>query len=195
MANADNVERVFRSEILPELVQLLEPRGFRARVSQHDFIRRVDHGSQQLVLLRSCYVGRRYDYIVDYGVRVRDERVRSIMRTWNVEEGRIAYGLFMAGSGLHRDVVPSSEMFHRIVDSRQATSTMSVVLVRLADRVDDAEENGYAEVFAGEAGLEFYPYLAADSAQRGKKAEALEIVEHLPSKQAAVRAAAIRDLS
>lgn len=122
MANADNVERVFRSEILPELVALLEPRGFKARLSQHDFIRRVGHGSQQLALLRSCYVGRRYDYIVDYGVRIQDERVRSIMRTWHVEESRLGVGLFVAGSGLHRDVVPSSEIFHRIADSRQATS-------------------------------------------------------------------------
>ena len=195
MANADNVERVFRSEILPELVALLEPRGFKARVSQHDFIRRVEHGSQQLVLLRDSYVGRQFDYIVDYGVRVQDQRVRAILRTWNVEERRLGFGLFMSGSGLHRDVVPSAALIHRIVDSRQATSTMSAVLVHLADRVDDAEANGYAEVFAGLAGIEFYAYLAADAARRGKKAEALAIVERLPRSLAAVRAAAVRDLS
>lgn len=74
MANADDVERVFRSDILPELVALLQPRGFKARVSRHDFIRRVSHGSQQLALLRSCYTGRRYDYIVDYAIRIEDER-------------------------------------------------------------------------------------------------------------------------
>ncbi len=89
---------------------------------------------------------------------------------------------------------PSPELFHRIFDSRQATSTMSAVLVHLADRVDDAEANGYAEVFAGAASIEFYPYLAA-SARRGKHAEALEIVERLPRRLDAVRAAAVRELS
>lgn len=72
---------------------------------------------------------------------------------------------------------------------------MSAVLMHLADRVDEAEGKGYFEVLGSEAGAEFSPYLAADSARRGKKAQALEIVERFPRREAAVRAAAVRDLS
>jgi len=195
VANADDVERVFRSDILPELVALLQPRGFKARVSRHDFIRRVSHGSQQLALLRSCYTGRRYDYIVDYAIRIEDERVRSIVRRWGAENP-YGFGFFIGGSGLHNDVVPSSELFHRVGDPSQATSTMNAVLAHLADLIDEAEEKGYAAVFRSRGlPLQFIPYLAADAARRGQQAEALELLDRLPHRQAAVRAAAVEELS
>jgi hypothetical protein len=91
--------------------------------------------------------------------------------------------------------LPSSELFHRVGDPSQATSAMKAVLAHLADLTDEAEEELRRGFRARGLSLQFFPYLAADAARRGHMAEALELLDRLPRKEASVRAAPIEDLS